>query len=215
MSDKAKNGSVVKIDYVGKLDDGTEFDSSKKEGAKPIEFTIGAGSVLPKFEAEIIGMAVGEKKSFSLEPIDAYGMPKEELHRPFPRDKIPSGQEVKVGMAIVLQSPDGQQIPVLIKEVRETEIILDMNHPLAGKKLNFEIELVSVEEAKEAPAEKSEAPVEEKKETAEIKEAPAEKTEAPTEEKKETTETKDAPAEKTEAPTEEKKEEPKAEEKKE
>lgn len=143
---KISKGSKVKLDYTGKLQDGTVFDTSKHEGhSHPLEFAVGGGQVIPGFESALIGMSAGEKKTFSIEPKDAYGMPKPELLRPFPRDKLPQGQEIKPGMALVFQSQDGQQVPVAVVDANEKEVILDLNHPLAGKKITFEIEIISVE----------------------------------------------------------------------
>ena len=143
---KIQKGSKVKLDYIGKLEDGSVFDTSKHDGgSNPLEFTAGEGQVVAGFDAAVMGMEKGGKKTFTLEPADAYGMPNSELVKPFPKDKLPKEQEIKPGMALVFQSPEGQQIPVLVKEVMEKEVMLDMNHPLAGKKLTFEIEILSVE----------------------------------------------------------------------
>ena len=142
---KIEKGSKVKLDYTGKLEDGTVFDTSKHgDHSHPLEFTAGEGQVVKGFDAAVMGMKKGEKKTFTIEPEDAYGMPNPEYCKPFPKDKLPKGQEIKAGMALVFQSPEGQQVPVLVKEVRESEVILDMNHPLAGKRLTFEIEILSV-----------------------------------------------------------------------
>jgi len=143
---KVTKGSKVKLDYTGKLDDGSVFDTSKHNGhSHPLEFIAGTGQVIPGFDNAVIGMSAGEKKTFSIEVKDAYGLHKPELLQPYPRDKLPPEQEVTPGMALVFASPDGQQIPVLVAEVKEDVIILDMNHPLAGKRLTFEIEIVSVD----------------------------------------------------------------------
>lgn len=144
---KIQKGSKVKLDYTGKLEDGSVFDTSKhEEHSHPLEFVAGEGQVVAGFDSAVMGMEKGEKKTFTLEPKDAYGMPNPEMYKPFPKDKLPKEQEVKPGMALVFQSPEGQQIPVLVKDVNETEVILDMNHPLAGKTLTFEIEILSVGE---------------------------------------------------------------------
>ena len=142
---KITKGSKVKLDYTGKLDDGTVFDTSKHEGhSHPLEFVAGSGQVIPGFDNAVMGMETGEKKTFSIESKDAYGPHNPQLLQPYPRDKLPPEHEVVAGMALVFKAPDGQEIPVLVAEVKEDEIILDMNHPLAGKRLNFEIEVVSV-----------------------------------------------------------------------
>jgi FKBP-type peptidyl-prolyl cis-trans isomerase 2 len=140
-----KEGSKVKLDYTGKLEDGSVFDTSKNENAKPLEFTVGQGMVIKGFEDAVQGMKKGEIKTFSIKPEEGYGMPNPELKKPFPREKIPSDQELKPGMALMFSTPDGQQMPALITEVKEKEVILDLNHPLAGKELTFEIEILDVE----------------------------------------------------------------------
>lgn len=140
-----KEGSKVKLDYTGKLDDGSVFDTSKHEDAKPLEFTVGQGMVIKGFEEAVKGMRSGEKKTFTIKPEDGYGMPNPELKKPFPKEKIPSDQELKPGMALMFATPDGQQMPALITEVTEKEVILDLNHPLAGKDLTFDIEILSFE----------------------------------------------------------------------
>ena len=138
-----KNGDKVKIEYTGKLDDGTIFDSSEMHGV-PLEFKVGAKQVIKGFENAIIGMEKGEEKEIKLEPKEAYGYPDEQLIKNVPKDKMPQGGEIKPGMLLGLTLPNGAQVPAKVLEVTDTEVIIDLNHPLAGKTLNFKIKAVDV-----------------------------------------------------------------------
>ncbi|HLC98389.1 MAG TPA: peptidylprolyl isomerase [Candidatus Nanoarchaeia archaeon] len=139
---KAKKGSKVKIDYAGTLDDGTVFDSSK--GAEPLEFEIGAGMVIPGFENGVIGMEEGQEKNIKIAAKDAYGERNEALVQPVPKDKINVGREIEEGMVLALQAPTGQKVPIRVAKVDKDNVYLDMNHPLAGKNLNFKVKVVGV-----------------------------------------------------------------------
>jgi len=138
-----KKGDKVKAHYTGTLDDGTVFDSSEKTG-NPLEFEIGAGMIIPGFEKAVMDMKVDDEKEIKLKPEDAYGQPNPELTKKLPRESLPKDQEPKAGMILVLNLPNGQQVPAKIKEVDEKEVTIDLNHPLAGKNLNFKLKLVSV-----------------------------------------------------------------------
>ena len=137
-----KKGSKVKVEYTGTLDDGTVFDTSEKHG-KPLEFEVGANQIIPGFEKAIVEMKKGEEKKIKLSPKEAYGDNNPELVKKIPRDKLPK-EELKPGMMLLMGLPDGQQMPVKIIEVGEKEVTLDLNHPLAGKTLNFKIKVVDV-----------------------------------------------------------------------
>ncbi|MFA5406262.1 MAG: peptidylprolyl isomerase [Candidatus Nanoarchaeia archaeon] len=138
-----KKGDKVKIEYTGSFDDGTVFDSSEHDGHHhPLEFEAGAGQVVPGFDEAVNGMELNEEKEFRLESKDAYGEPKKELVRPFPKKQLP--ESVKEGMMIGLGMPNGQQLPGMIKSVGKEEVIIDFNHPLAGKSLNFKVKLVAI-----------------------------------------------------------------------
>jgi peptidylprolyl isomerase len=136
-----KKGDKVKVNYVGKLDDGTEFDSSLKHGA-PLEFEAGAGMVIPGFDNAVIGMKKGEKKTVKIPAKDAYGERRPELMRAIPRASLPADKNFQPGMVMVLGTPDGHKFPAVIAKVDEKELMLDLNHPLAGKALTFEITIV-------------------------------------------------------------------------
>ncbi len=138
----AKTGDTVRIHYTGTLADGTRFDSS--EGRDPLEFTIGSGQIIPGLDAELPGMTVGEKKEVTIPPEQAYGHPNPDAQQRFPRDQIPADIPVDVGAQLQMSTPDGRTIPVRVAEVTETEVLLDANHPLAGKELTFAFELVEI-----------------------------------------------------------------------
>lgn len=155
-----KQGDKVKLEYEGKLEDGQIFDSSKpqQEGqeGQPLEFTLGEGKILPAFEKNVEGMEKGEEKEFNLKPEDAYGQRNEEMKRDIPRSQLPEGQEPKEGMALMMSTPQGQQVPVKIIGVDDKNITIDLNHPLAGKELTFNIKVLDVEEGKKGSEESKE-----------------------------------------------------------
>lgn len=137
-----KKGSKVKVDYTGKLEDGTVFDTS--EGKKPLEFEVGAGQIIKGFDDALIGMKKGEEKEIKLKPADAYGEHKPELMKKVPKEHLPKDPEPKAGMMLVLSTPDGRKFPAKIAEVDGKEVTIDLNHPLAGKTLNFKIKVVDI-----------------------------------------------------------------------
>ncbi|WP_141056569.1 FKBP-type peptidyl-prolyl cis-trans isomerase [Tepidiphilus succinatimandens] len=142
MNQAAKAGDTVQVHYTGKLDDGSVFDSSA--GRDPLEFTVGSGQVIPGFEQAVEGMAVGQTKTVTIPAAEAYGDRVAEAVLQVPREQLPPDLEPEVGQQLVMQSRDGRQIPIVVVEVTEDSITIDANHPLAGRDLTFEIELVSV-----------------------------------------------------------------------
>lgn len=145
MSDSAKTGDFVRVHYTGKLADGSIFDSSLDR--EPLEFTLGSQLVIPGFESAILGMQVGEKKSATISNADAYGPYREELCIDIDRAQVPPEMDPKVGETIALQTPDDNQLSALVIKVTEEALTVDANHPLAGKDLTFEIELMEIAEA--------------------------------------------------------------------
>ena len=139
---QAKSGDTVKIHYTGTLDDGTQFDSSS--GRDPLQFTLGSGQVIPGFEKAVEGMAVGDSKSVSIAPEDAYGPRHEQMVQDVPKDALPDDLVPAEGMALQAQGQDGRVINLTITAIAEDSITVDGNHPLAGKALNFDIELVDI-----------------------------------------------------------------------
>lgn len=139
---EVKNGDTVRIHYTGTLADGSVFDSS--EGRDPLEFTVGSGQVIAGMDAGLPGMAVGDKKRLEIPSADAYGPLNPEARQAIPREGIPDDIPLELGTQLQMQSPEGHVLPVTVVEVSESTVTLDANHPLAGKDLNFEIELVSI-----------------------------------------------------------------------
>jgi peptidylprolyl isomerase len=140
---QAKKGDTVHVHYKGSLDDGSVFDSSA--GSDPISFTLGSGEVIPGFENAIEGMTIGDKKTSRMEPADAYGERREELVFSVGRDQMPEGDEIEVGDMLQVGFPDGSSSAVTVAAVEEDAVQLDANHPLAGKALTFELELVGID----------------------------------------------------------------------
>ena len=140
MPEPAKNGDTVRIHYTGRLENGEVFDSS--EGGEPLEFQLGSGQVIAGFDENVQGMSVGEEKTISIEPENAYGEHIEALVGKVERAGLNLEGDVQVGMELALQLPDGQQIPVVITEVTDESVTFDANHPLAGQKLIFDIKRV-------------------------------------------------------------------------
>lgn len=143
MAQTAKITDTVSVHYTGTLEDGKVFDSSKNHD-KPLIFKLGEGKVIKGFEDAIVGLEVGQSKKVTIPADQAYGEHRAELSQKVPRDKLPQDQEPKVGMMLGIKSPDGMQFPARITEVTPDHVTLDLNHPLAGKNLVFEIELVEI-----------------------------------------------------------------------
>jgi len=141
---KAKEGSNVKVHYIGTLNNGDEFDNSYKHG-KTLDFEIGDGKLLPKFSNAVIGLSVGDKKNVSLRPEDAYGSPNPHARQVVPQEAFgDQSKKIQVGGAVQGKTEDGRQLVGKVESINEGEVVLDLNHPLAGKQLNFEIELVDI-----------------------------------------------------------------------
>jgi len=136
-----KKGDKIKVEYTGTLEDGTVFDSSEKQG-KPLEFEVGSGQLIKGFDEAVVGMDKGQEKTIKLESKDAYGDPRPDLVKKIPKDQLPKDQEAKAGMVLLVSVPNGQQIPAVIKEVSDKDVTIDLNHPLAGKTLNFKIKVL-------------------------------------------------------------------------
>jgi len=139
---QAKSGDKVQVHYTGKLDDGTQFDSS--EGREPLQFDVGGGQVIPGFDKAVEGMTVGDTKSVRIPADEAYGSRHEQLVQEVPRSALPDDIEPVVGMRLQTPGPDGQPIQLVVTAVGEESITVDGNHPLAGEALNFDIELVEI-----------------------------------------------------------------------
>ncbi|ALG89443.1 MAG: peptidylprolyl isomerase [Confluentimicrobium sp.] len=139
---QVKAGDKVRIHYTGTLADGTTFDSS--QGRDPLEFTVGAGEIIPGLDKAIPGMAAGDTKTVEIPCSEAYGDHNPDARQSVPRAQVPADIPLELGTQLQLQTPQGQVMPVVVAEVTEQEVVLDANHPLAGKDLTFAIELVEI-----------------------------------------------------------------------
>lgn len=141
-TDKIKSGDRVTVHYTGKLSNGNMFDTS--QGRAPLTFTTGSGQVIPGFDKAVEGMKVKEKKTFVIPSHEAYGPVVKELILEIPRNKLPPQPDPQVGMQLMMKGPQGQQIPATITKIEGDKVTIDINHPLAGKDLHFEIEIVGI-----------------------------------------------------------------------
>lgn len=139
---QAQNGDKVRVHYHGKLRSGETFDSS--EGREPLEFTVGSGQVIKGFDDGVKGMKPGDSKTVEIPVVDAYGDKEDERIVEFPKTQFPPELTPEVGMQLMMSDGSGQQLPVVITEVKEESVVLDANHPLAGQDLIFDIELVEI-----------------------------------------------------------------------
>jgi FKBP-type peptidyl-prolyl cis-trans isomerase 2 len=139
---KVQTDSTVTVHYTGRLEDGSVFDSSLTDGREPIKATLGQGQLIPGFEAGLMDMTIGDKKTIEIEHTDAYGEVNPDMVAEVPKDKVPEG--VEVGTMLQTFGPAGP-MPVKVIGVNEDTVTIDANHPLAGKKLIFDLELVGVE----------------------------------------------------------------------
>jgi peptidylprolyl isomerase len=138
-----KNGDKIKVHYHGKLVSGETFDSSA--GREPLAFEVGSGAVIKGFDDGVTGMAVGDKKTIQIPFLEAYGAHNPEMVIEMPKDRFPADMEVTMGMPLHMSDGQGRQFQVTVIEIKDTAVMLDANHPLAGKDLIFDLELVSIE----------------------------------------------------------------------
>ena len=141
-----KLGSTVKLTYMGTLEDGTVFGYAKPEG--PMEFQTGMDLTIPGFEAAVLEMEEGDKKTFTVGQYEAYGEYLDDLVEVVPTENVPL-KNIEIGNRIWLTGDDGEKFPVTVLDINSKEVTFDMNHPLAGKDLTFEVEILSVEEPEE------------------------------------------------------------------
>ena len=140
MTEPAKNGDRVRVHYMGRLEGGQVFDTSRE--GEPLEFTVGADNIIQGFSEAVRGMRVGESKTIEIAPDDAYGPRRDGLVTSIPRGQTQFPVEPQVGMRFGLPLQDGGQLEVVVTEVTDTHVTIDGNHPLAGQKLIFDVELV-------------------------------------------------------------------------
>ncbi|WP_373355429.1 peptidylprolyl isomerase [Pseudoroseicyclus sp. CXY001] len=141
---QVKQGDTVRIHYTGTTD-GETFDSS--QGRDPLSFQVGAGQIIPGLDAAMPGMTVGESKTVTVPAAAAYGERDPNAKQTVARTQIPDNIPLDPGTRLQMQTPQGQAVPVTVEKVTESEVVLDANHPLAGKELTFEVELVDVQPA--------------------------------------------------------------------
>lgn len=141
-----KNGDLVSVEYTGKLEDGTVFDTSV--GKNPLVFEVGKHQVIKGFEDAVLGMSTGESKTVTIPVAEAYGEYRKELVRKFPANLIAPDPSVTVGSVVTLQDPQGRKVSAKVVEMTEQNVTLDFNHPLAGKALVFEVKIMKVEAPK-------------------------------------------------------------------
>ena len=139
----ATGGAIATVHYRGTDTEGNEFDSSHSRG-EPISFVVGSGQMISGFDSAVNGMTVGETKTVTLTPDQAYGELNPEAKTTFPKSGFPEGVDVKVGMRVPLRAPNGQTLFGILTEDQGETVTIDLNHPLAGQTLQFEIELVEV-----------------------------------------------------------------------
>jgi peptidylprolyl isomerase len=140
---KIKDGQTVSVHYVGTFDDGTEFDSSRQR-EEPLSFQIGSGQLIPGFNDAVAGMILGETKQVCLQPTEAYGEVDPDAVQTVSKEVFPGDFDPVVGQTVMGQNEDGGQLMAKINSFDDEGITLDFNHPMAGKTLNFEIEVISV-----------------------------------------------------------------------
>ena len=141
--DTVEKGTKIKIHYKGTLEDGTEFDNSKDRGAT-LDFEVGAGQMIKGFDSNVLGMGEGEVRTFTLEPEEAYGLIHEEAYRLFPKEAF-GDNDIEVGGVVEGSNGQGQPMLARISNISDDGVLLDLNHPLAGKNLTFEVELIEIE----------------------------------------------------------------------
>ncbi len=139
-----KEGSEVSLIYIGRTDEGVVFDEVKDKN-HPFKFKVGSKQVLPKFEEALKGLGVGDKKSIHLSSKEAYGDVKDSLFVEIPRNLIDTKIELEKGKRLVFRTPDGSIVYAVVKDFNDSTVKLDLNHPLAGKNLNFDVEIVGID----------------------------------------------------------------------
>ncbi|MGD9042686.1 MAG: FKBP-type peptidyl-prolyl cis-trans isomerase [Desulfobacterales bacterium] len=138
----AKLGDTVKINFTGKLQDGTVIETSKDRD--PLEFKIGEGNVISGLEQGVIGMAAGEQKTIAVSPEEGFGQPQEDLVVELKKSEFPEDVEFAVDAYLNIESSDGKKFQARVVEIKAETVTLDANHPLAGVPINYEVELLEI-----------------------------------------------------------------------
>jgi len=139
-----EKGSKIKVHYTGTLNNGDKFDSSLDRN-QTLDFEVGSGQMIKGFDEGVVGMQKGESKTINIKPEDAYGVVNPDAQTELPNDTFPPDFNPQVGEVVQGSTIDGRPVVAKIKELKEETTILDLNHPLAGEELNFEIEVVDIE----------------------------------------------------------------------
>jgi peptidylprolyl isomerase len=139
---EAKMGDRVKVHYTAKAEDMVIFDS--KQQVNPLEFKIGDGQIIPAFESALIGMKAGDQKTINIQSDEAFGPYLDELITKVDKSQLPTNLDLEVGQQLQIQQPDGQVLLVKVLDITESDITFDANHPLAGKNITFDIDLVAI-----------------------------------------------------------------------
>ena len=139
---QAKKGDKVKVHYHGKLTNGETFDSSA--GREPLEFEVGGGMVIKGFDKGVTGMSVGDKRTINIPFDEAYGPRNPEMLIEIPKENFPKELDLEIGLPLMVNNDSGQNFQVVVSQIKETSVILDANHPLAGEDLIFDLELVEI-----------------------------------------------------------------------
>ena len=150
MTEAIKNGDTISVNYTGKFETGEVFDTS--EGKTPLKFTTGQGQLIKGFNAAVIGMNVGDKKTVTILPEDGYGERNEEMVVDMPKSNLPEDIKVEVGMTLQLADQAGNPVPATVHKIYEDIIKMDVNHPLAGQTLIFDIEIAETGLEPDAPS---------------------------------------------------------------
>jgi FKBP-type peptidyl-prolyl cis-trans isomerase SlyD len=144
-----KDGTVVSLQYTLSGEDGKTIESNK--GKEPLKYTHGSHQIVPGLEKGLAGMKMGEEKRVKVTPEEGYGPVDPKGFQEFPKEKIPS-EGLKVGSILMAKGPQGQQVPVRVHEIKEKTVVLDLNHPMAGKTLVFDVKVLDVQPATAQPA---------------------------------------------------------------
>lgn len=139
---QAKSGNTVTVNYTGRLDDGSVFDTTANR--EPLQFALGQDRLIGGFEQALLGMSPGESKTINLAPEEAYGPHRNDLVVDIDRAHISPGADPRVGQRMQLQQPEGPPVDATVTQVNESNVTVDANHPLAGKALTFEISVLEV-----------------------------------------------------------------------
>ncbi len=141
MTMAVKKGEWIKVEYIGTFDDGTMFDSTKLNGGNPLKFQAGMGQLINGFDDSVIGKNLNEEYAIRLEPSEAYGEYKEDITQEIPKDQFPKGPELQPGLMLMIMGPQGP-MPATIKSIEKDHVVIDLNHPMAGKVLNFKVKII-------------------------------------------------------------------------